>query len=310
MGVEYKDYYQILGLSKTATEKEIKSAYRKLAREFHPDVNPNAEAKFKEINEAYEVLGDAEKRKRYDSLGSNWNHGSQFNPPPGFDFGDMGGFGNGGFHFSQGAQHAQGMGGFSDFFDMFFGGASQQQGFGHDMRQQQQQHRASQPSLDIESTLKLTLADLYHPSKKTVKINGQSLSINIPKGSKVGTKIKLKGQGQKSRGHQGDLYLVIACSPESGFSLDGRNLTYKAPLPISALALGGKQAIPLFGETLSVTIPAGVEIGKKLRIPGKGLPGKTSSENGDLFVEINVNIPKNLTDEQKSLFQALKEQNL
>ena len=306
MGVEYKDYYKILGVTKEATEKEIKSAYRKLARTYHPDVNPSAEAKFKNINEAYEVLGDAEKRKRYDSLGSAWSDGSQFNPPPGVDFGGMGGgFGNGGFHFSQSAQD---LGGFSDFFDMLFGAGFQQQaGFGQQAYHQAPHMQTPAESLDLESPFQLTLQELYHPGKKNIRINGQSLSITVPKGSKPGTKIKLKGQGRQGRGRQGDLYLVIACIPEQPFDIEGRNITYALQLAISELVLGTTARVPLFGEQVTVKIPPGIEPGKKLRVKGKGLTGKSPHENGDLFVEIHVNLPKTLTDEQKKLFEALKQ---
>lgn len=316
MSIEYKDYYQLLGVPKTATEKEIKSAFRKLARQYHPDMNPNdpkAEAKFKEINEAYEVLGDADKRKRYDSLGGNWRHGANFDPPPGFD-----GFN---FNFGQGGQ-----GGFSSFFDALFGqmggqmggqGFNQQAGYGDmfgDMfggGGQRAYNQQQQINLDVEAPLELTLEELYRGQSKSVQINTpqglKALNVSIPKGAKSGTKIKLKGQGKQAQGKVGDLLLVVKIRPHALFEVDERDLIATVTVKLPDLVLGCDLNAPTLEGPVSLKLPAGTEPGKKLRIKGKGLPGKTEADNGHLYIKIAVRVPKDPPDVVKKHYQALQQ---
>ena len=318
MGVQYKDYYQILGVSKTATEKEIKSAFRKLARQHHPDMSTGSEAKFKELNEAYEVLSDPEKRRRYDSLGSDWRHGRPFEPPPG-----SAGFGNAGF---------SGSGDFSDFFESIFGGmggmgggrtSSSSAGGGgdpFDMFQQfstgggrsratgRQSASASSQDLNIEVSLALSLDDLVRPTKRSVVLpTKKTVTVTIPKGTVPGSKIKLKGQGHQA-GHQvGDVYLTVVLKPHPQYQVDGLNLIVDLKLPFPDLVLGTTREVPSLEGSVKLTIPAGTEPGKKLRLKGKGLPGKTASENGDLLVKIGVVMPSELTDDVRRHYQALKD---
>ena len=315
MSVEYKDYYQILGVSKTASEKEIKSAFRKLARQCHPDINPNdakAEAKFKEINEAYEVLGDTDKRKHYDSLGSNWRHGASFDPPPGFD----------GVNFGQG-----GAGGFSSFFDSLFGQQMGGQGGYSDMlgemfssssTHSQQRHSQSSQSqqsinLDTEVALELTLEEIYRGQPKNIQINTatgpKAFNVAIPKGTKQGSKIKLKGQGKShpQASKIGDLLLIINIKPHSTFEIQEKDLTATVKVRLPDLVLGCELNAPTLEGPMKLKLPAGTEPGKKLRIKGTGLLGKTTAENGDLYIKIGVKLPKNPKDIVLKHYQALQQ---
>lgn len=309
--VEFKDYYQILGVSRGATEKEIKSAFRKLARTYHPDVNPGADAKFKEINEAYEVLGDPQKRQRYDSLGANWRGGSNFEPPPGFDgmninFGDMGGFGSG----------------FSDFFDMIFGqmGAGGphphqrnvdfgQAGFGRTGHRGQPQPK----DLDVYQTLDVSLADWFAGEKKNVLIglpNGQTRhlsSVKIPRGILPGQKIRLAGEGLSERGQRGNLLLTLHLMPDTRFTVEGKNLIYEAVVSIPDLALGTEVTVPTMQGNVTLKIPERTEPGKRLKVKGRGLPGKTEADHGDLLVKLKARFPETLTPEARTHFEALRE---
>lgn len=323
MTVHYKDYYKILGVERNATEKEIKSAYRKLARKFHPDVNPEAADKFKDINEAYEVLSDKDKRQRYDALGANWRHGAEFQPPPGFegfnvhfqDIGDMGGFGGGTF---------------SDFFEALFGqmgmgghpGAGPQMDFGdfgafhqpHGGHARQQQQRGpSKKELDVTQNIDLNLDDLFQEGvKKNILIKDargmtKSLSVKIPKGIKPGGKIKLSGQGAEYNGRKGDMYLKVQIVKHPDFSIEDNNLIYEAKISIPDLALGTEIVVPTMQGRVTMKIPQRTEPGKKLRIKGRGLPGKSESDNGDLYVKIKPQFPEDLSKEERELYEKLRE---
>lgn len=314
--VAYKDYYQLLGVDRKATEKEIKSAYRKLARQYHPDVNPGAEAKFKEINEAYEVLGDPQKRQMYDNLGSNWQHGANFN---------AGG--------AEGQWQDMGFGGgsgvFSDFFDMIFGqmGAGQAGGnrnvhfsMGGDPFSAggfQQQHTRSQPKakpvdLDVTQPLSLDLDDIWgEATTQTVLIKDgrgstKSLSVKIPKGIRPGKKIKLADQGLEQGGRRGHLYLEIKVRPHAVYQLEGDNLVVDVPLSASQLLLGAEVSVPTPQGAVTLKIPERTEPGKKLRIKGRGLPGGTSSTQGDLFAKLKLRMPSELTAEQRQVLESLQ----
>jgi curved DNA-binding protein len=323
MSVQYKDYYQVLGVERSATEKAIKTAYRKLAREYHPDVNPGAEARFKEINEAYDVLSDPDKRKRYDSLGANWRSGSTFEPPPGYtgaSFGDMGDF--------------SGASGFSDFFDLIFG----QMGMGGaaDPRQRHMQfgtqgfggfegvgtgprsRRTAAPSpqaakdLDIHHTVNLTLEELVAGSPKTVQLRTpdgrtRTLAVTIPPGIRPAQKIKLTGEGREgSRGRRGNLLLTVQIQPHPLFQLDGSDLLYEVALPVPDLALGTTLRVPTLQGDVSLKIPERTEPGKRLRVKGRGLPGKTAAETGDLYVRVKALFPSSWSDEERRLYHQLQ----
>ena len=308
MGVEYKDYYKILGVSRNAAKDEIGKAYKKLARKYHPDLNPNnkdAEEKFKGINEAYEVLKDPEKRKLYDQLGSNWQHGQNFQQPPGFDgfsYGGMGGMGGGGANFDSSS--------FSDFFETLFGGGGggRSQGFGPDPFGNFS--RKARRGRDIESELGLTLEEAYHGGRKTISLNtahGQkALEVNIPAGIKEGARIRLAGQGDPAVGGQpGDLYLRIKLLPHQSFAVEQNNLIYELSLAPWEAALGVKLRVPTLDGEVEIAVPPGSSTGKKLRLRGRGLGNGASK--GDEYVRINVRVPEKTTEEEKKLWEQLAE---
>jgi len=297
MVVQYKDYYKILGVTRDASEKEIKSAYRKLAREYHPDVNPTAEEKFKEINEAYEVLSDTEKRGRYDNLGSNWRDGAQFEPPPGYEgystqFGDMGGF--------------------SDFFDVLFGQMGQMGGMGG--RQHQFNVNFGQPAptrkpQPVEQTLDVDLEDILNGGEKRIQVSvsgekPQTITVKIPKGVKPGQKIKLSDAIKAGNRQRMDLYLTIHVKPHPLYTLENNDLIYEVALSIPDLMLGTEITVPTPEGKVSMKIPERTEPGKKLRIKGKGLPSKT--DPGSLLVKIRAKFPDKLSPEERRLYEELR----
>ena len=310
MGLEYKDYYKALGVDKKASQKEIQAAYRKLARKLHPDVNkkPDAEDSFKAINEAYEVLKDPEKRKRYDALGANWREGQNYSPPPGwenvhFDFGD----GTGGFEF-QGGNAGQ----FSDFFEGLFGrgrarGRADQDMSGWAMRGQ-----------DQETDMELTLEEAYHGAKKTIRLQqleregsayvpkSREISVNIPAGVSEGKRIRLSGQGGPGTGggQNGDLYLRVHILPHKVFTLNGTDLEEEISLSPWEAALGTKVELVTMTGKVNLTIPSGVQSGQKLRLRGKGMPA-AQGKFGDLYAVIKIVVPRKLSEREKELFEEL-----
>lgn len=294
MVATYKDYYKILGIERTATEKEIKSAYRRLARKYHPDVHDTdtkkeAEEKFKEINEAYEVLSDPQKRAKYDGLGTGWNHGQEWQPPPGMD----------GFHFYTNL-NTDDWGGFSEFFDILFGRGAEFSrginGFAHAQALRRQ---------DIESQLELTLEEAYHGGIKKIQLAGyddskpKSISVNIPPGIEDGDRIRLKNLGGK-----GDLYLLVSIKPHPIFTLRGSDIETCVTISPPQAVLGDKVGVPSLDGTLLLTVPPMTHNGQRLRLRGKGWPRK-DGKRGDQYVKVNIDIKDDLSQEEKELYQKL-----
>ena len=278
--MKYQDYYQILGVSRDAEQSDIKKAYRKLARQYHPDVNEDAgaEEKFKLANEAYEVLKDSDKRQAYDRFGSDWKHGQQFE-----------GAGAGGF--SRGAYAGDGGGDFSDFFESIFGGGFQQ-GSPYGQGQRAQPRRGADLSLKLD----ITLEEAYSGGAKTIQFarstddsEMKKLKINIPKGVRSGQKIRLARQGQASRGGEpGDLLLQMTILPHRLFCLDERDVVLRVPVTPWEAALGSSLKVPTLSGSVELKIKPGMQSGQKMRLKGKGMPG---TPPGDQFVEIMIHAP-------------------
>lgn len=316
--MEYKDYYKILGVSKNATQDEIKKAFRKLAVKYHPDKNAGdktAEAKFKEINEANEVIGDAAKRRKYDELGSNWNNYQQGSSQGqgGFDWGkyqqQYGGQQGGGQQYSTNfgdfSSSFGGGGGFSDFFEAFFGGA----GFGGG-KQKGSGRRQALKGEDMQAELLVSLDDAYNGSEKVFEISGQTIKLKLKKGVADGQILKLAGKGYPghNNGQNGDLLLNIKVAKHPLYNRIDDDLYMDLPLDIITAVLGGKLDVITLKGKIKISIPPETSNGKTLRLSGLGMPkyGK-DSQHGDLFVKIDLQTPKNLTPEEKKLFEELAE---
>ena len=305
MSVQYKDYYESLGVPRTANDAEIKKAFRKLAREYHPDVakdKKKAEERFKEINEAYEVLSDPDKRKKYDELGANWKSGAEFRPPPGF-----GGFGGGqgfrGGRAAGGEEFHFGGTGFSDFFEQLFGGRmrggfSQRGGF--------TEEGLAERGADIEGDIMVTLEEAARGSVRTVNVTHgdrrESHQVKIPAGIMEGQKLRLAGRGEggSGGGESGDLYLRVRFAKHPDFDVDGHNLIYELELAPWEAALGASISVPTLDSHVNIKIPAGTSSGQKLRVRGRGL-----GKDGDLLVATKIVVPPKLTDPQKKLWEQL-----
>jgi len=324
MSVEYKDYYKILGVSKNASQEEIGKAYKKLARKHHPDLNQGdkkSEERFKELNEAHEVLKDPEKRKMYDQLGPNWQHGQNFQRPPGFESMHFGGsgadFGSSGFSdffeavFGRGGASFSGMGGSGGFSSASFGGRGGNMGgqspFGRAFNQQPRKGR------DVEANFSLTLEEAFHGGKKVLTLSGapgvgpRSLEVTIPEGVKNGAKIRLSGQGDPglNGAPAGDLYLKVALHPHPHFHLDDADVIYDLHLAPWDAALGVTATVPTLSGMVEIKIAPGTGSGKKLRLRGKGLG--SGKAKGDQFVRIAVDVPEPIAPEVKKLWEQLRE---
>lgn len=321
MAVRFQDYYQTLGVNRGASQEEIRRAYRKLARQYHPDVNksPQAEERFRAVNEAYEVLGDPEKRRKYDQLGANWKAGQEFRAPPGWE--DLryeyGGRASAdGFSFSPG--------GFSDFFQMFFGrdsGFSRGSAAGFDLDElfcqaqagPQQTRRRRSGGLsgdggDTEARVEVTLEEAMAGGRRQLQLRfpgGQTrtLDVKIPPGVRDGSRIRLRGQGADGE----DLLLTVRLAPHPRFEVVGSDLVTDLPVSPWEAALGAKVTLPIIGGTVTMTVPAGSQTGQKLRLRGKGLPIGHSG-HGDLFVRIKIVNPPKLSNAQRQLFEQLRAQ--
>jgi DnaJ-class molecular chaperone len=331
--VDYKDYYRVLGVPKTADAKAIKSAFRRLAREYHPDVNkdkPNAEARFKEINEAYEVLGDPEKRKKYDELGANWQAYEQWQRSGGqgvpFDFGAfMGGSGGrrgGSRTLSEeelrdlfgnlGGGAAGGAGGFSDFFRTFFdfGGADAGPATGRGRRTAPTYRQAG---ADVEHEVEITLDEAFTGATRILQLSSpdggaRRLEITLPAGVGDGKRIRYAGQGGPGAGGgpAGDLIVRVKVRPHERFTRDGDDLSLKLTAPLTTMVLGGEIEAPTLAGTRLLRIPPETTDGRRFRLSGQGMPrfGR-DGQRGDLYVEVHAQLPHNLSRRQRELFEEL-----
>ncbi|MCB0600187.1 MAG: J domain-containing protein [Saprospiraceae bacterium] len=314
--MKYKDYYQILGVAKDASPQEIKKAFRKLAAKYHPDKNPGnkaAEEKFKEINEANEVLSDADKRKKYDTLGSNWEYYQQ----AGDDWekyaqqGPRSGGGNRTYYYSGSPEDVFGRGGqsgFSSFFDLFFGdGAQGSDPFAHygERTRTGQAPRGS----DVEATMSITLREAYQGSRRTFEFQGEKIRIAIKPGSYEGLKLRLKGKGHPGpRGQaRGDLYITLNITPDHQFIREGDDLIVNGKVDLYTAVLGGSIEVSTMTGKVKVNVPKGMQSGKTLRLKGKGMPvyGK-SDVFGDMMVRLDVELPRQLSSQEEELFRKLK----
>lgn len=303
--MEYIDYYKILGLDKNASADDIKKAYRKLARQHHPDLNPNdAEAvkKFQQINEAHEVLSDPEKRKKYDQYGADWKQAEQFEQArqqrqqrgaaAGNPFGD--GYEE---HFT----YSDG-GDFSDFFSQMFGGAGGGNRAGRESRFRGQDYRAE---------VKVNLTEAYKTHQQTFTVNGKNIRITVPAGIESGQEIKIKGYGSPgvNGGPNGDLYITFDIVNNTSFTRRGNDLYLDAPLSLYKAVLGGEETIDTMGGKVKLTVQPETQNGAKVRLKGKGVPVyKKEGEFGDLYITWKVALPKNLNEKEKELFQQLADE--
>jgi len=291
--MQYKDYYAILGVSKDATEKEIKQAYRRLARKYHPDVNPGnkeAEEKFKEISEAYEVLSDKEKRAKYDAFGSQAHWGTSAGAPGGWttidSLGDW--------------DLGSGLGGFSDFFEMLFGPRATTR------------TRQAARGADVQAPIEVTLEEAFEGATKSFSISvepgqpPQRFEVKIPAGVKDGSKIRLAGKGASSpTGQRGDLYLIVRMRPHPQFERRGDDLYEDVSIPFHTAALGGEVEVPTLKGRITMKIPPGTQGGQVFRLAGQGMPRLNKQGRGDLYVRVQISVPKNLTERQKALIKEL-----
>jgi curved DNA-binding protein len=328
--MDFKDYYATLGVPKTASQKDVKQAFRKLARKFHPDVNPgdkSAESKFKEINEAYEVIGDPDKRKKYDELGANWKMyeqaqrggggagaGSPFGGAP-WNVNPGGGGGQGGYR-TMTPEEMQDLFGnedpFSDFFRTFFSGADEPDTARRTGRGGGRAPRA-QEGRDVEHAIDLSLDDAYRGTTRRLSLkhdgHARTVDVRIPAGVGEGSRVRVAGEGEQGSGgaKSGDLYLRVHVNPDSRFERKGQDLHGKVRVPVTTAVLGGEAEVPnLGGKPLRLKIPAGTQNGQVFRLKGHGMPviGK-AGERGDLYATIEAELPRDLTAEERSHYEAL-----
>jgi curved DNA-binding protein len=310
---DFKDYYSILGVQRSADADEIKREFRRLARKSHPDLNPGdpaAESRFKEINEAYEVLSDADKRKKYDQFGQYWKQASQGGAGfggggAGFNDVDFGRFNNFDDFINEllGRFNGPGSANYSSSYGSAPGGRSHSStGFGG----------STATNLDQEAKLALSLAEAFKGVRKSIKVNGESIEVNIPAGVKAGSKVRLRGKGMASPyGQRGDLYLMIELQPHNFFQLEGDLLTCELPIAPDEAALGMKVEVPTPDGSVMVNIPAGIRSGQTLRLRGKGWPKRgdasgSGAARGDQMVKVVMTVPKSLSDGERQAYEALQ----
>lgn len=326
--VKFQDYYEALGVPRDASVEQIQKAFRKLAKKYHPDVNKekSAQDKFKQINEAQEVLSDPEKRRLYDQLGPDWKSGQEFRPPPGFNAGQAGGafrgrssagfdFGSGGRSFEFGGSSS----GFSDFFQSFFGGgaaSAESGGFENIFSGTGPRSQGTRPRRPTETELDVSLGEIYHSAKKKVSlrvteydeagkpnVRTKELTVKIPGGVSSGSVIRLSGQGANG----GDLLLKLRVSPDDKYRLEEAGLVAPVKIAPWEAALGASVSVDIFGDELKISIPQGIQSGQRLRLKSKGLPTSAPGVRGDAFIEILVAVPKKLSDAEKRLYEELSQ---
>lgn len=310
MAAQFRDYYQTLGVSKTAAADEIKSAFRKLARKFHPDTAKNkkeAEEKFKEINEAYEVLGDPQKRKQYDEFGAGWQQAG--GPPPGWQQ-PGGGFRGGGVRPGGGVEFEFGGTGFSDFFEQMFGGARRGGGGGRGFSGFGGYEEPPQRGEDVEADIMVTLEEAFHGSTRQISFRrGESgkvetYTVKIPKGIREGQKIRLAGQGESGSAGKGDLFLRVKFQRHPDFEIEGADLLYDLEVPAWDAVLGCTVHVPTLEGRAKLKLVPGTPSGKKLRLPGMGLP-IGGGKRGDLYAVVTITVPTSLDVDEKRLWEQL-----
>lgn len=326
MAVKFKDYYEVLGVKRDATDEQIRQAFRKLARKHHPDVNPGdkvAEDRFKEINEANEVLSDPEKRKRYDQLGANWKNGAEFTPPPGWgrvnvQFDDLGSMFSGG--------------GFSDFFETLFGGA---RASSQDDQRRRGTRSRSGRGQDAEAEMEISLEDAHKGGRHRITLQGsrtcstcggkgtaaggvvcatcrgsgqilspKTIDVNIPPAAREGSVIKLKKHGQPGATEPGDLYIKLKIKSHSIFNVSGDDITVEVPISPSEAVLGATIEVPTIDGKAEIKVPAGSQAGQRLRLRGQGL-NKRDGARGDHYVRLKVVVPTHPTDRERELYREL-----
>jgi curved DNA-binding protein len=310
MAVQFRDYYETLGVSKTASEDEIRSAFRKLARKYHPDVakdKKTAEEKFKQINEAYEVLSDPEKRRKYDQLGEHWNQPGGFQPPPQWGGGQPGDFRWGGGQ-DGGVEFEFGGTGFSDFFEAFFGGGRGRSAFGGFG----QRGAVAERGHDVEADIMVTLEEALHGSTRQVSLRRagskktETYQVKIPRGVREGQRIRLAGQGEAGErgGKSGDLFLRVRLARHPDFSVEGSDLVHEVKIAPWQAVLGDQLIVPTLEGNARLKLPPGTQGGQRFRLRERGLPG-VSGQRGDLYVVVQIALPKKLTEREREIWEQL-----
>ncbi len=316
MSVKFRDYYEVLGVDRSASQDDIRKAFKKLARKYHPDVAENkeeAEEKFKELNESYEVLSDPEKRKKYDRLGANWQHMSDFTPPGAEGFGGSGQSGRG-FEY-----HFDGTG-FSDFFENLFGRRSSRGGFGgfSDMGGAGQGPPTEMRGRDIEAEILVTLDEVMNGAERVLTLqrtgrpgqtgSADTVRVRIPKGIAEGQLIRCAGLGEPGYhgGEHGDLFLRVFIQRHPDFTITGHDLRYDLPVAPWDAVLGSKATIPTPHGTISLKIPAGTANRTELRLSGKGLPKGAGADHGDLYVKIHIEVPESVSQSERNHWEQLR----
>jgi len=310
MAAKFKDYYDILGIPKSAGEDDIKSAFRKLARKYHPDVaadKKSAEEKFKELNEAYEVLSDPEKRKKYDAYGEHWEHAGQgFPPPPSGGGGYAGGYPGGATEFEFGGT------GFSDFFEQMFGsrrGTARAGGFGgFDFEESPQRGQ------DIETDILVTLEEAFNGSTRQISFRranspkAETYTVRIPRGVRPGQRIRLAGIGGAGAagGASGDLYLRVKIEQHPDYELRGPDIYHDVEIPAWQAVLGGEIAVSTLEGKAKLKVPSGTQAGQKFRLAGRGMPGKDGAR-GDFYVVIQPQLPKHPSAPERELWEKIRD---
>lgn len=314
--MDYKDYYKILGVEKNADEKEIKKAYRKLARQYHPDMNPGdkaAEARFKEINEAHEVLSDPEKRRKYDELGQNYQRWQQTG-------GQGGGFDWGQYYAQQAGQRGPGGArveyadindlndlfggeqGFSDFFQTIFGGMGGATATGTTRRSSARRAAPQAPPQDFEHEVEVTLEEAFKGSQRLLDIDGRRMEVKIPAGVKTGSRIRMAGEGPANpAGARGDIYLVVKVLPDPNFERRGDDLHTEISVDMFTALLGGEARLPTLGGAVALKIRPGTQSGRTIRLTGQGMPKLRSDGHGDLYAKVRVMLPDKLSEREEEL---------